>query len=310
MITENGFVNLLAYVGVVQMVEERGDGRIKVRAFGFHPTGEIADEDLPWAYMVNGTYGKFHAWPKRGDMVFGFFLDGRDAQHPIVIGTMNQGVATSMPHDAVGSTQDASNYDTIPVDAATPGGRPLTPEEEEAAWKRLEAQEAERRAAAGLPREFSAEERAAIRGILASEGGSAAGNLAVILNRSYQSSSVTGSPISVIDVVFATNQFTPAAAASIGVNDVIAGSDSAGAGRFLGGYTNSATLTLTSAIDGYVPILDQGTNYFNAASLGIREDRIPVLNAGNIYQVGNPGNFGIGGESNFEVFLDRNNLRN
>lgn len=294
--------DMTPFIGVVQAVENGKDGRLKVRAFGFHPIGVVADEDLPWAYMVNGAYGGIFKWPKRGDMVFGLFLDGRDAQHPITLGTLSTGVFMSLPMSTVASGGQVGAYDNVPITASDPVGTPLTAEEEEALWTRLEAQEAERRAAAGLPREFSTEERAAIRGILASEGGSSAGNLATILNRSYSSRA------SVTDIVFATNQFTPAGAASIGVNDVLVGSDPAGAGRFLGGYTNGATSNLTSAVNDYGRFLDAGVNYFNTASLGALNGT-PFESAGNLYQVGTPGNFANGGSENFQVFLDRNNLR-
>ena len=303
MIADNGFSGILPFIGVVEMVERAGDGRIKVRAFGFHPMGEIDEADLPWAYMVNGTYGAVYGWPKIGSYVFGMFLDGRDAQHPIVIGTLSTGLLTSLPY-GTSATSTNVNSNGSPVLPTTPQGNPLSPADEEAAWKKLEAQEASRRRAAGLPVEFSPEERASIKGILASEGGSAAGNLATILNRSYQSGGV---PIN--EIVFATNQFTPAAAASTGVNDILAGSDPAGAARFLGGYTSAATSNLNSAVEGYAPLFDAGVNYFGANNPSVPLLGTPILTAGNIYQAGTAGNFSNGGAQNFDVFLTRNNLK-
>jgi len=76
-------------------------GRIKVRAFGIHPpvnTGEVETEDLPWAYMINGTGGSFYSIPEAGDWVFGFFMDGRDAQHPFIIGVVH-GSHLAIPYD-------------------------------------------------------------------------------------------------------------------------------------------------------------------------------------------------------------------
>lgn len=74
-------------------VEDNSDplnGRIRVRAFGFHPPvsdGTVLTEDLPWAHVVRDS--KFSSIPDLGDLVIGFFLDGRDAQHPVVVGTIN-----------------------------------------------------------------------------------------------------------------------------------------------------------------------------------------------------------------------------
>ena len=106
-----------------------------------------------------------------------------------------------------------------PADSKLPAATILDPALEEGVWNSLEVQEKENRLRAGLPAKFSLEERRAINGILASEGGDPGYNLATMLNRSYQTSKVTGIPTPVNEIVFAKNQFTPAAAASVGVND-------------------------------------------------------------------------------------------
>jgi hypothetical protein len=103
---ENGLDNLVWFLGVV---EDRNDptnhGRVRVRAFGFHPplnTNEVLTEDLPWAFLINGTGGSFFSIPEEGDWVFGFFMDGRDAQHPFVLGVIH-GAHYGIPYDgAVG----------------------------------------------------------------------------------------------------------------------------------------------------------------------------------------------------------------
>lgn len=68
--------------------------RYKVRIMGYHPynTNELADEDLPWAGVIlppgnTGSAGvsksvKFQP----GDTVIGFFLDGENAQIPMIFG--------------------------------------------------------------------------------------------------------------------------------------------------------------------------------------------------------------------------------
>jgi len=89
MIGYNGLDNLMWFLGYVAVSEDPAKlGRIRVRVFGVHPTvaeNTVPDEDLPWAYVMRPNsvmFGEF----KVGDMVFGCFLDGRDAQQPLVLG--------------------------------------------------------------------------------------------------------------------------------------------------------------------------------------------------------------------------------
>ncbi len=69
--------------------------RVKVRIMGYHPqnTIELKDEDLPWAQVLlspqAGSGKANRAKSLRlspGDSVLGFFLDGDDAQLPVIIG--------------------------------------------------------------------------------------------------------------------------------------------------------------------------------------------------------------------------------
>lgn len=84
---KNGFI---WFIGVV---EDRKDplklGRCRVRCVGWHADDKmrLPTDMLPWAmpsYPVNHahTYS-----PKEGDMVFGFFVDGENAQEPVMIGS-------------------------------------------------------------------------------------------------------------------------------------------------------------------------------------------------------------------------------
>lgn len=69
--------------------------RSKVRIMGYHPynTVELSNKDLPWAQVLLSTtdgtgaanYGTNHKL-KQGDTVFGFFLDGDNAQIPVIVG--------------------------------------------------------------------------------------------------------------------------------------------------------------------------------------------------------------------------------
>jgi hypothetical protein len=69
--------------------------RCKVRILGYHPYSEteLPNEDLPWAQVLipttAGTGAANYATNtklQQGDVVFGFFLDGDNAQIPVIIG--------------------------------------------------------------------------------------------------------------------------------------------------------------------------------------------------------------------------------
>ena len=69
--------------------------RYRVRIMGYHTAdiGEITDEELPWAYVMypvtaggGGRSSSQSANLAQGNFVFGFFLDGENAQLPVVIG--------------------------------------------------------------------------------------------------------------------------------------------------------------------------------------------------------------------------------
>ena len=69
--------------------------RYKVRIMGYHPysTAELKDEDLPWAQCLSapGNSGSQNTAEtvrlNEGDVVVGFFLDGQNAQVPMIMGT-------------------------------------------------------------------------------------------------------------------------------------------------------------------------------------------------------------------------------
>ena len=91
------------WIGQVAPTESQDDqvngagwgNRIKVRILGYHPynINELPNEELPWAQVLlsttdgsgAGNYGTNHKL-KQGDVVFGFFLDGDNAQIPVVSG--------------------------------------------------------------------------------------------------------------------------------------------------------------------------------------------------------------------------------
>lgn len=99
MITDNP--NFTWWIGVVEWnVDPALLGRVKVRIFGYHSAAylnEIKTQSLPWAACLNapnvhGAYGR----PNVGDWVLGFFLDGSDAQEPMVLGVIPGNIESNM----------------------------------------------------------------------------------------------------------------------------------------------------------------------------------------------------------------------
>lgn len=83
-----GLTSPLFFVGVVENnVDERLEGRVQVRAFGVHGSNrEVPTENLPWATLIHGDYDPNGSIPQVNSFVFGFFVDGRDAQQPMILG--------------------------------------------------------------------------------------------------------------------------------------------------------------------------------------------------------------------------------
>lgn len=71
--------------------------RVKVRIFGYHTANcdDLPDDKLPWAHILVppgeangvGKIGKAHSY-QGGETVVGFFLDGDDAQQPVIFGSL------------------------------------------------------------------------------------------------------------------------------------------------------------------------------------------------------------------------------
>ena len=93
------------WIGQIAPEEAQGDqinqegsawgNRIKVRIMGYHPQDltELKNVDLPWAQVLlpttagSGGADRFRSIRlSPGDSVFGFFLDGDDAQLPVIVG--------------------------------------------------------------------------------------------------------------------------------------------------------------------------------------------------------------------------------
>jgi len=105
-IGRDGFLWWIGQIPPIDAWEGQGTGkgwgnRYKVRIMGYHPysTEELPDEDLPWAGVVmppgTGTgAGNVASTIKfsPGDTVIGFFLDGDNAQLPMIMGAFGNSV--------------------------------------------------------------------------------------------------------------------------------------------------------------------------------------------------------------------------
>ena len=90
-------------------------GRVRVRVYGVYDT--IPDEDLPWAQIVVPVTQGIHEGKGQnlgilvGTQVFGMFLDGKNSQLPMVIGTVpkegdtNEKAIENYPHNKVYQTE-------------------------------------------------------------------------------------------------------------------------------------------------------------------------------------------------------------
>ena len=82
-------------VGIGTTIKVAWGQRCKVRIMGYHPysTAELEDKDLPWAQVLThaGNSGSHNTAETvrltQGDVVIGFFLDGHNAQVPMILGT-------------------------------------------------------------------------------------------------------------------------------------------------------------------------------------------------------------------------------
>ena len=110
---ENNFfgMNLIWFFGVV---EDRNDpiklGRVRVRCLGWHTDDKklLPIASLPWAQCIQPVtsaatsgIGRSPTGLVEGSWVFGFFMDGKDAQKPMVIGSL-AGLPTEEPDNTKG----------------------------------------------------------------------------------------------------------------------------------------------------------------------------------------------------------------
>ena len=116
------FMGKDGFTWFVGVVEDRADpkklGRLRVRCLGYHAKelNKLPTADLPWAHVMNpitsatvSGVGHTPLGAVEGTWVVGFFIDGPDAQQPMIIGTL-PGVPKDLPvKDAVNGFQDYIN---------------------------------------------------------------------------------------------------------------------------------------------------------------------------------------------------------
>lgn len=86
------FAQMVWFMGVVEDIKDPDEKlhRVRARALGFHADsrGDVPHESLPWAPVLSdGGWSAHMLLP--GDWVIGFFMDGKEAQQPIIFGKMH-----------------------------------------------------------------------------------------------------------------------------------------------------------------------------------------------------------------------------
>ena len=111
----------LWFVGVIENNDDpRKEGRVKVRAFGIHGTNkEVDTEDLPWAICIHGGYDA-NIVPKTNSWVFGFFMDGRGAQQPMILGVIPSQMTKVMNPEADGWGALPTNNGRVSAEGSDP----------------------------------------------------------------------------------------------------------------------------------------------------------------------------------------------
>jgi len=107
--------NFIWFIGVVeQRIDPNFLGRVQVRCFGFHNENreELPTEDLPWAMVMQSVtsaaqteVGESPTGLVEGSWVVGFFLDGEEAQQPLVLGSLG-GYAAKPDHFDITESTD------------------------------------------------------------------------------------------------------------------------------------------------------------------------------------------------------------
>lgn len=94
MIPESNYFGYAGFAWWIGVVEDRLDplktGRCRVRIVGAHTDDKklIPTNELPWAHPMLPITDSSMLMIKEGDYVVGFYLDGPNAQHPVIMGIL------------------------------------------------------------------------------------------------------------------------------------------------------------------------------------------------------------------------------
>ncbi len=126
------FMGLDGFVWFTGVVEDRNDpdklGRVRVRCLGHHTEdlNDIPTKDLPWAHVMHpvtdpsmGGLGNTPSFLVEGSWVVGFFLDVKEKQQPLIIGSL-PGKPIKRPDYKKGFNDPRSKYSEQIEYAGTP----------------------------------------------------------------------------------------------------------------------------------------------------------------------------------------------
>jgi hypothetical protein len=128
-IRDKDWLGINGFIWFVGIVEDRADplkiGRVRVRCFGWHTEDKVKlpTSTLPWAQVlvpVNSAstsgVGNSPTGLSEGSWVIGFFMDGRRAQTPMILGSFH-----GVPGDDVDSDEGFNDpYGVYPLEKGTP----------------------------------------------------------------------------------------------------------------------------------------------------------------------------------------------
>lgn len=123
-------INPSWFVGVVEDINDPAEmGRVRVRCFGYHTENKqkIPTASLPWASVSMpitstsmGGIGQSATGILQGTWVLGMFIDGEDAQNPLIFGTLPSRSATKPADDNTGFFDPSGNNPVVENDIDIP----------------------------------------------------------------------------------------------------------------------------------------------------------------------------------------------
>ena len=120
--SEEKFAGKNGFIWFTGVVEDRQDplkmGRCRVRCVGWHAENKmhLPTDMLPWSLPMMPLNNSTPYTPREGDMVFGFFADGENAQQPIIMGVFpGIPLKAGNAQEAFSDGRDAGQLQAAPV---------------------------------------------------------------------------------------------------------------------------------------------------------------------------------------------------